>query len=214
MPAFGNIKTALAIAPHRDDYELGAGGTIARLLEEGVAVHSIIFCLARIYPENEYPPENYALEALDAAKTLGLDIGNIEIMDLPIHELPAHRQTILQRLVDIRNSLNPDLVICPSLNDWHQDHKTVAQEAIRAFKDRTILGWEEPWNNLQFSPQLVVALEDEHLITKINAITKYESQRGRAYCAHDFLVSWARFRGTQISVRYGESFEVVRWVIR
>ena len=36
----------------------------------------------------------------------------------------------------------------PSLNDIHQDHATIAQEGLRAFKGCTILGYELIWNNL------------------------------------------------------------------
>ncbi len=209
-----DISTALAISPHRDDYELGAGGTIARLLSNGATVYGAIFCLARIYSEAEFDPANYELEAMNGARALGINPDNITMRDLPVHNLPAYRQTILQTLVDLKAKLNPDLVLIPSCQDIHQDHATVSQEAVRAFKDTTILGYEMPWNNLTFSPQCIVALDDSQVLTKLRAINQYESQAGRSYCAHDFLVSWVRFRGTQIHAKYGEAFEVIRWAIR
>jgi LmbE family N-acetylglucosaminyl deacetylase len=38
----------LVLAPHTDDAELGCGGTIARLLEEGKKVSVAVFSTARL----------------------------------------------------------------------------------------------------------------------------------------------------------------------
>ena len=37
------MKKVLVLAPHTDDGELGCGGTVARLLEEGCEVHFAVF---------------------------------------------------------------------------------------------------------------------------------------------------------------------------
>ena len=38
-----DMKKVLVLAPHTDDGELGCGGTVARLLEEGCEVHFAVF---------------------------------------------------------------------------------------------------------------------------------------------------------------------------
>ena len=44
-------KRALVLSPHTDDAELGCGGTIAKLVEEGWDVHVIYFsAVAERYP--------------------------------------------------------------------------------------------------------------------------------------------------------------------
>ena len=48
----------------------------------------------------------------------------------------------------------------PALVDLHQDHKTVAEEGLRAFKRTTVLAYEIPWNNLNFSHQAYMRLEE------------------------------------------------------
>ena len=58
----------------------------------------------------------------------------------------------------------------PSHHDVHQDHQTIAQEGLRAFKRTTILGYEIPWNNFDFSYGAYVALEQRHLERKIAAV--------------------------------------------
>ncbi len=51
----------------------------------------------------------------------------------------------------------------PSLHDIHQDHATIAQEGLRAFKNSTILGYELIWNNLTFNTTSFVKLEKNHI---------------------------------------------------
>ena len=85
---------------------------------------------------------------------------------------------------------------------------------MRAFKECTILGYEQPWNNITFDTTAFVLLEDRHLRKKIEALNCYESQRCRAYFDDDFIQSLARTRGVQINACYAEAFEVIRWVIR
>jgi len=101
----------------------------------------------------------------------------------------------------------------PSLNDIHQDHSTIANEGLRAFKNTTILGYELIWNNLTFSTTSFIKLDEEHLSKKVYALDAYKSQKGRDYMSKDFIFSLAKTRGVQIGVNYAECFEVVRWVI-
>ena len=87
----------------------------------------------------------------------GIDKEHLFILDYPVREFTSHRQDILDDMIKIGNRLNPDYVFAPSLNDVHQDHHVIAEEAIRAFKKTTLFAYEVPWNNLQFNNQFVNA---------------------------------------------------------
>jgi LmbE family N-acetylglucosaminyl deacetylase len=100
----------------------------------------------------------------------------------------------------------------PSLHDIHQDHNTVAQEGLRAFKTTTVLGYELIWNNLTFNTTSFVSLEQKHIEQKCNALAMYKSQAGRDYISREFIFSLAKSRGVQIGKSFAESFEVVRWI--
>jgi hypothetical protein len=89
----------------------------------------------------------------------------------------------------------------------------MAQEGIRAFKKTTILAYEMPWNNINFSTQLFIKLEKRHLDVKIAALREYESQKDKKYANENFIRSLAHTRGVSIDTHYAEAFEVVRWVI-
>ena len=71
----------------------------------------------------------------------------------------------------------------PALVDLHQDHKTIAEEGLRAFKRTTVLAYEIPWNNLNFSHQAYVRLEPRHVEKKVDALACYARQRTATTCA-------------------------------
>jgi hypothetical protein len=77
-----------------------------------------------------------------------------------------------------------------------------------------MIGYEMPWNNLNFSTNLFVPLEESHITSKIEALKCYKSQSGKSYATEDFIISLAKTRGVQIDVKYAEAFEVIRWVIK
>ena len=206
------VKRVLVLAPHTDDGEIGAGGTISLLLEGGADVHYAVFSLCEESLDEKYPRDLLRREQLEAAASLGLPEENVLFFPFPVRKFPDHRQEILEELVKLNASHRPDLVLAPSLHDIHQDHYTVANEALRAFKKTSILGYEEPWNNLTFDNQVFVTLEERHVRAKAKAFSCYESQRERPYADEGFFLSLARCRGVQIGREYAEAFETVRWI--
>jgi LmbE family N-acetylglucosaminyl deacetylase len=171
-----------------------------------------VFSIARESVPLEFPQDILQYEVQDAGAILGIPRENIRVMDYPVRRFPQYRQEILEDLVKLRSEIKPQLILVHASTDIHQDHNTVHNEAVRAFKRETILGYQVPWNNLKFNPQLVVALEQEHLDTKLNAIFAYKSQIHRPYSSSEFVVSWARTNGILIGSPYAETFEVIHWV--
>jgi LmbE family N-acetylglucosaminyl deacetylase len=130
-----------------------------------------------------------------------------------VRKLNYIRQEILEELIKIRTDVRPTLVLLPSPNDLHQDHHTVSEEGIRAFKNCSILGYELLWNNISFNTQSFIILDERHIETKIRALQEYKSQLHRKYLTRDFITGWARTRGTQINADFAEAFEVIRWIL-
>lgn len=204
----------LVLAPHTDDGELGCGGTIARFVEEGMEVYYAAFSVAEKSVPQEFPKNILEIEVKKATAILGIQDSNLIIYRYGVREFSYHRQEILEDIFKLRKELEPDLIFIPSLNDLHQDHKVIAEEAVRAFKRFSILGYEEPWNNISFDTISFVPLEERHVKTKIEALKCYETQKYRSYLNEDFIRGLAKMRGTQIEVDFAEAFEVVRWVIK
>ena len=210
---FDHIKTVLVLAPHTDDAEFGCGGTIAKLISNKIEVHCAAFsaCEQSVLPH--FPSDILITEVKEASRVLGIKDENLWLFNYQVREFFINRQSILDDMIELRSKIKPDLVFMPSVRDIHQDHNTIATEGIRAFKFSSILAYEVPWNNLSFNTSSFIMLEENHVITKIQALRKYKSQEHRSYANEDFLRSLARTRGVQIGAHFAESFEVVRWLI-
>jgi len=205
-------KKILIISPHTDDGELGCGGSIAKFIEEGDEVEYVaISCCEKSIPP-EYPRDILSREVKKATRTLGIE--NPVLFSFEVREFPRFRQEILDALIRLRNKIQPDIVFTPSRYDTHQDHKTTVEETMRAFKKCTLLGYEQPWNNITFNTLAFIPLNEAHIQKKIDALSCYETQKDRSYLHPDFIRGLALTRGTQIEEKYAEAFEVIKWVIK
>ena len=202
----------LVLAPHTDDGELGCGGTISRMVEEGREVYYAAFSTAAESVPPPFPPDILEKEVREGTKVLGIPAANLLVYKYKVRHLPHLRQEILEELVRMKREIDPGTVFLPSAQDLHQDHQTVHIEGLRAFKTVTVLGYELPWNNLSFDYRHFCVLTREHVQTKIAALRCYQSQQHRPYTQEEFIWSWARTRGGQIMVEYAEAFDVLRWI--
>jgi LmbE family N-acetylglucosaminyl deacetylase len=206
------VKRALVLAPHTDDGEFGCGGTMARLVENGAEVRYVAFSIAtRSLPEG-FAPDTLAREVREATTELGIPPEHLTVHDFDVRTFPEHRQEILELLIEIWNDWKPDCVFQPSVHDVHQDHQTIAQEGLRAFKRTTILGYEIPWNNFDFSYQAYFALEQRHIALKVAALERYASQQHRRYANPEYVWNVARTHGINVNREYAEVFQVYRVV--
>ncbi|MFZ1688187.1 MAG: PIG-L deacetylase family protein [Flavobacteriales bacterium] len=206
-------RRILVLAPHTDDGEFGCGGTIAKLNDNGNEVFCAAFsaCQQSLLPG--LPADILITEVKAASKVLGLKSDHLILFDYAVRTFNFHRQEILEDLVKLRAELKPDTVLMPSMNDIHQDHHTIAQEGLRAFKNCSILAYEVPWNNLTFNSSSFCILEEEHVERKVRALAEYQSQAHRPYANEEFIRALARMRGVQIGQHYAECFDVVRWLL-
>ena len=206
----GRWERALVLAPHTDDGEFGCGGTMARLVEGGCEVRYHAFSTATRSLPPGFPPDTLAREVAEATAELGIPREWLTVHDFDVRTFPERRQEILEHLVAMWEDWKPDVVFQPSLHDIHQDHQTIAQEGLRAFKRTTILGYEIPWNNFDFAYQWYVALEQRHLERKVAALEKYASQQHRRYANPEYVWNVARTHGINVNREYAEVFTVYR----
>lgn len=205
-------KKILVLAPHTDDGEFGCGGTINKLIEEGNEVFYVAFSPCKQSVLSHLPSDILVTEVKAAVKELGVKAENLILLDYEVRTFNYHRQEILDDIIKLRTEIQPDMVFIPALTDMHQDHKTVAEEGLRAFKFTTILSYEMPWNNISFQTSCFFKLSEENLDAKVRALSKYKSQAHRPYANAHFIESLATVRGVQVNVKYAETFEVIRWI--
>ena len=74
-----NFKNVLVLAPHTDDGELGAGGTIAKLIEGGSNVTYAAFSTAAESVPDGFPKNILKTEVMETTKSIGIDQKNLII---------------------------------------------------------------------------------------------------------------------------------------
>lgn len=208
-----NKKRILVLAPHTDDGEFGCGGSIAKFIREGHDVYYAAFsaCQQSVLPQ--FPSDILITEVKAATKVLGIKPDNLILYDYDVRTFGYRRQEILDDLIKLRAEIQPELIFMPTITDVHQDHHTIAEEGMRAFKFNSIFSYELPWNNFSFQTSSFIHLDEQYIQTKVKALQEYQSQAHRPYSDEDFIRSLARTRGVQIGTKYAEAFEVVRWII-
>jgi LmbE family N-acetylglucosaminyl deacetylase len=204
----------LVLSPHTDDAELGCGATISRLLREGNRVYVAVFSTCEESLPKGFLPGTLKTECIDSLTSLGVSKEDILFYDYRVRVFNYSRQNILDDLVLLKNKVSPSTVFIPSVDDYHQDHKTIADEAVRCFKNNcSILSYELIWNNTGFRNQIYYDISEEDVANKIAALSKYETQKNRIYFQNNFIEALATVRGAQNGIRYAEVFEVIRYKI-
>lgn len=207
-----DYETVLILSPHTDDGELGCGGTIARFVEMGKQIFYMAFSICEESIPQNFPCNILEKEVVEATGILGIKKENLILKKYPVRHFTSFRQDILENLVNARKDIKPDLVFLPSWNSLHQDHNTISKEGLRAFKKTTCLGYDLPWDQVQFNSNAFYTLEKRHIDLKIESLSCYKSQQFRIYIDSNFIKSLAVVRGAQIDTKYAETFEIIRMV--
>jgi len=199
------MKKILVLSPHPDDGVIGCGGYINKALENGAEVLYVIFsCNKQGFSE---------LEIENSIRELGVAEDRIITLDYPVRRFNEYRQSLLQELIQLRGQFEPDIVLCHSSFDKHQDHEVINNEAKRAFKHTTLLGYDLPWNTKDFRHDAYKPLEEKHISKKIVAMGKCESQSHRRYYNPELRMAQARYIGEKKDLDYAESFEIINLIL-
>jgi len=207
-----DVQKIVVLAPHTDDGELGCGASLSKFIVEGKEVHYAAFSLCKRSLPAGLPEDTLEKECRAATGLLGVDAGKLTFFDFEVREFDTKRQEILEALVTLNKRVRPGLVFIPSASDKHQDHQVIHTEALRAFKNSSVLGYELPWNHDSFRSTFFIRLTADELNKKVLAVQAYKSQQHRNYMQEDFIRSLAKVRGVQCGSEYAEAFEVYKLI--
>jgi bacillithiol biosynthesis deacetylase BshB1 len=214
----------LAIFAHRDDAELGCGGTLAKAARNGYNVG--ILDLTQGEMGTRGSAEIRAAEAQRAAKVLGASVReNLELPDAGIVNEPATREKLARAI----RRLQPKVVIAPALEGRHPDHRTAAQlvrdacfvsglskvapdtPKYRPLKILHCMTYRQDY----VRPSFIVDVSDD-FEKKLESVRCYASQfegvtqAGEVYPngepLEDVVRHYGAYYGTLIRKRYGEPF--------
>lgn len=209
-------KKVLALAPHADDIEIGMGGSIARLVQNGyeVKIINLIIPCEDVFGQSSETAKKIRLaESVKSAEIMGVEM---ETLDLDPYTFGYNRETT--KLFDqIIRDFDPGHVFMTWEHDSHQDHQALAKIVYGATrKNRCSVYMYETMipggiSTYAFRPQMFINISD-HIEQKKQSIDAYKSVFGNNSIA-EAIIGRASFRGSQIGVNYAEAFEVVKEII-
>lgn len=190
------MNRILALSPHPDDVELGAGGFLLNELRNNSYVKIVYF-----YKEKEECVDinscnlKYEYEFFDDIHRPTVDGENVSKLDSFVY------------------SDSYDYLLIPHAGDSHQDHQIVNQLALASSRKfhGTILQYEVSAyvnNNKTFNPN--VFFEMDSIQNKLDWCSTFTD------VSEDLLKqthALAVLRGASTRKPYAESFELVRWIM-
>jgi LmbE family N-acetylglucosaminyl deacetylase len=194
----------VCLAAHCDDIEIGAGGTLLRLLHEHQGSTLDWLVLSSTPQRRE--------EELRAAEAFAADASElrIQIHELPENVMPSRSAEVQGLLGELAASTVHDLVVAPASHDLHQDHRLLAEVAHQKWRDHPIWSYEiAKWDGDLATPNLFVRLDDETARRKVELLGKhFPSQHGHHWYDDEAFLGLMRLRGIECGARYAEGFHV------
>lgn len=200
-------KRVLFIGAHPDDIELGCGALIHQ-----VAPQTDLLCVT--LSDNQKNPLLTSLveEHHRSMDVLGVKRESVVLGPFTTRIFPDSRQEILEYFLKLRRDFNPDLIFVHSQADVHQDHNTITEEALRAFRGITVLGFDVVRSSYGFFPHFIVEVSEESVNKKIEALSQYETYRDKYYFNSELTRSIMARHGALAEVPFAEGFDILRIV--
>jgi len=217
-------KKILILSPHADDEILGCGGFISKYSKQNYHINVLVLTNA-----NKGAPEIYSSEEIKQirkeAKIANNLIGTSRLLfeNLPalnLNNYPVYKITnIIDKYIA---DINPEVVLIPSVNDIHDDHKIIFKAAKISMRPnkisnlKKILSYEvlseTEWNEdgKSFNPNYFVHLKKSDIDNKVQAFLKYKSQVKKFPHSRskEAIINLSRVRGSQAFIEYAEAFKV------
>ena len=205
MNFFG--KRILFLGAHPDDIEIGCGAFLHNIVHK-----TDVLCVT--LSDNQKNPDlkNFKGEHLKSMKALGVPEENILFGPFSTRVFPDSRQDILEYFLKLRKDFLPDLIFTHSKQDVHQDHNTMTDEALRAFRGITVLGFDVVRSSYGFFPHFLVEVTEEDVNKKIEALAQYQTYQDRYYFNSELTRSIMVRHGALAERPFAEGFDILRIV--
>ena len=200
----------LCLGAHCDDIELGAGGTLLRLLAAGQlsAVRWVVLAAT----------EQRAQEAEACAAWF---LAGAPQADVTVHRyrdgLLSLDQEAIKADFEALKSFAPDLILTHYRHDLHQDHRLVSDLTWQTFRNHLIWEYEIPkFDGDLGNPACFVALSAAGLARKVELLLEgFPSQTDKHWFDAETFRALPRLRGLQAGgdTPYAEAFYVRKLVL-
>lgn len=219
------MNKILIVSVHPDDEVLGCGGTILKHKAYGNKVYWLI--LTDVSIEHGFSPSRVSSRSEEIRKVsekFGFQgVFNLKLPTMRLDTLPIGE--IVLGVSKVMTEVQPDIVYLVNRSDIHSDHKIAFQALLSCTKNfrypyiRRVLSYEclsetefaPPVPEAAFLPNVFVDISD-YFDTKIEIMKVYESEvmEGPLPRSLSTIEALARFRGSQIGVKYAEAFMLIK----
>ena len=200
-------KKVVFIGAHPDDIELGCGALIAHIAGQCEIVSLTL-------SDNKKNPklQNLVEEHRQSMQILGVPKANVLVEAFETRKFLHARQEILEYLVQLNAKHDPDIVFVHTTADIHQDHATATQETLRAFRGKTILGFDCIRSSYGFFPHFLVEVTEEDVQRKLDALAVYKTYASKYYFDPKLTRATLIRHGALAEKPYAEGFDILRIV--
>ena len=194
----------LAIGAHSDDIEIGAGGTILRLISEGL-VEQVRWIVLSATAERE-------AEARAGATAFTNGVGQVDVIVRQFRDgfFPYLGTVVKDFFEEHKASFEPDLILTHRREDLHQDHRLVGELTWNTYRSHFIAEYEIPkYDTDPATPNLYVSLSEAICDRKVELLgATFTSQAGRPWFDPDLFRAQLRLRGMECrsESRFAEAF--------
>jgi LmbE family N-acetylglucosaminyl deacetylase len=193
------------IGAHPDDIELGCGALIAHIAKE-----TDILCVT--LSDNQKNPQlkNLVGEHRQSMSVLGVQEDRVVLGPFETRRFPHSRQEILEYMIDLNRTFKPEIVFVHTKADIHQDHGTITEEALRAFRGVTVLGFDVIRSSYGFFPSFLVEVTEEDVERKVAALSCYKTYAEKYYFNNAITRATLVRYGALCERPFAEGFDILR----
>jgi LmbE family N-acetylglucosaminyl deacetylase len=208
----GEPLSVLCIGAHSDDIEIGAGATILGWIAREVRL-DVHWAVLSAYGAraNEARASAEAFLA-DAARSV------IELAEFKDGFFPYQGADIKIWFEGLKRRTSPDVILCHSRNDAHQDHREVSMLTWNTFRDHAILEYEIPkWDGDLSQPNVFIPASRRLMERKAQLLYEhFGTQRSKDWFDAQTFMGLARLRGAECRAveGYAEAFHARKIVMQ
>lgn len=200
-------KRVLFIGAHPDDIELGCGALIAHIVNQSEVMCVTLSDNQKNPLLTHLPEEHYRSMAV-----LGVLEKNVVLGQFETRRFPEFRQEILEYMIQLNKSFGPEIVFVHTKADIHQDHGTITEEALRAYRGTTVLGYDVLRSSYGFFPNFLVEVTERDVECKVAALAEYKTYASKYYFDPAITRSTMIRHGALAERPFAEGFDILRIV--
>jgi LmbE family N-acetylglucosaminyl deacetylase len=204
--------SVLCIGAHSDDIEIGAGATILGWIDRGVRLDAHWVVLSACGPRADEARSSAEAFLAGAARAV------IDLTEFRDGFFPYQGADIKIWLEGLKRRTNPDVILCHSRNDAHQDHREVSMLTWNTFRDHAILEYEIPkWDGDLSQPNIFFPTSRALMERKTTLLhDHFGTQRSKDWFDAQIFMGLARLRGAECRAPHGfaEAFHGRKIVVR